>query len=314
VTRSKSEQPETAWVLARHLSRAVDRRVGRIFGVDPWAPGVDRVEAVHAMRVASRRLRAFVDLFRPQLPPKLAGRARRELRRIGRTLGPLRELDVHVQRLDATRLAAEDAVERAAVEVVLERIERRRRRAERRARRRLAEIDLEALRADLREVTDRAVGPLARHDVDVQQRVQALLQPRIEAAFRGMPQPRDDLGVEVLHEIRVRAKRLRYAVELVAPALGDAYGQLRKPLRRYHRVVGDLHDESLLQTLLAARHAKLVEHDRTTLAEGLSTVLDRSRQRSARLRAEVPDALGGLDRARFEAALQRALGLDAASA
>lgn len=57
------------------------------------------VEELHAMRVASRRLRAAMDAFAEVFPPKSFRRHLREVKAITDTLGAARDLDVAVGRL-----------------------------------------------------------------------------------------------------------------------------------------------------------------------------------------------------------------------
>ena len=61
------------------------------------------IEALHDMRVAVRRMRAAVQLFRPYLPKKHAAYLRKDLRRLGRALGPARDCDVMLANLEAYR-------------------------------------------------------------------------------------------------------------------------------------------------------------------------------------------------------------------
>src|SRR5215831_17230962 len=60
---------------------------------EPAARGGD-VEAVHQLRVASRRLRATLQLFAPVLPATLLGSANEGLGWLGRGIGGVRDLDV----------------------------------------------------------------------------------------------------------------------------------------------------------------------------------------------------------------------------
>ena len=54
------------------------------------------VEGVHQVRVAVRRLRAALALFKPHLPPVTLGRFNDELRRLGGIFGRARDWDVFV--------------------------------------------------------------------------------------------------------------------------------------------------------------------------------------------------------------------------
>ena len=81
-----------------HFSRVLKHEAGTIDGSD--------IEELHDMRVAVRRLRAAVQLFRPYLPQQDAAYLRKELRRLGRALGPVRDYDVMLENLAAYRAAA----------------------------------------------------------------------------------------------------------------------------------------------------------------------------------------------------------------
>ena len=52
------------------------------------------IEALHDMRVATRRMRAAFRVFGPYYEPKAAARYQKGLKRTGRALGPVRDLDV----------------------------------------------------------------------------------------------------------------------------------------------------------------------------------------------------------------------------
>ncbi len=80
------------------LSHAVNSQMKKM------TDNVDGVRAcaevpIHDMRVASRRLRMALRIFRPYLPKRARKVAKRELRGIGRALGRRRELDVMIAML-----------------------------------------------------------------------------------------------------------------------------------------------------------------------------------------------------------------------
>lgn len=59
------------------------------------------IERLHAMRVASRRLRAAIEIFRPCLPKAEASRALRAVKDLADALGERRDRDVAIVSLDA---------------------------------------------------------------------------------------------------------------------------------------------------------------------------------------------------------------------
>lgn len=58
-------------------------------------------EGVHDMRVASRRLRAALELFQDVFPVKQLAPFRRGVKELADTLGEVRDLDVLIERLEA---------------------------------------------------------------------------------------------------------------------------------------------------------------------------------------------------------------------
>ena len=61
------------------------------------------IEGVHDMRVATRRLRAAMEIFAPCFPKKRHRGALREVKGLADLLGTRRDPDVMIERLDADR-------------------------------------------------------------------------------------------------------------------------------------------------------------------------------------------------------------------
>ena len=82
---------------------------------------VTDIERVHDMRVATRRLRAALEIFEPCFPPQQYGAALKEVKAIADALGERRDADVAIEALErfATGLAAPD---RPGVASLIERI------------------------------------------------------------------------------------------------------------------------------------------------------------------------------------------------
>jgi CHAD domain-containing protein len=98
MTRAPGVTGEDPWpeagrkVLRFHLARMLVRVPGVIAGEDP--------EEVHAMRVASRRMRAAWRVFGDGFDKAATRRRRADLREVGGRLGSVRDLDVLLEILD----------------------------------------------------------------------------------------------------------------------------------------------------------------------------------------------------------------------
>jgi CHAD domain-containing protein len=75
-----------------HYQRMVYHEPGTRLGTD--------IEALHDMRVATRRMRAAFRVFGPYYKPKAVAAYRKGLQRTGRTLGPVRDLDVFHSKIE----------------------------------------------------------------------------------------------------------------------------------------------------------------------------------------------------------------------
>ena len=197
------------------------------------------VRHVHQGRVTSRRLRE-------SLPAAGRGggqagrRARRTFREVTRALGPVRELDVALAHLEdglqSVRIPR-IAVERVRAHVLAER--------ERRREKMLVRLE----RVDLDEAIDR-VARVARGAESMTAYSAARLATRIRRRAAALEAAVDRAGTlyhpERLHEVRIAAKKLRYALEVAAAtALTDAAAAIRA-LKRVQARLGLMHDYQVL--------------------------------------------------------------------
>lgn len=112
--------------------RTVKIRAKEVFEQANGVLDLDDVERVHDMRVATRRLRAALEVFEPCFPRKRHRKALKRVKALADALGERRDLDVEIERLEglADEVAGED---REALGALIE---------ERRAQQRRANDDL----------------------------------------------------------------------------------------------------------------------------------------------------------------------------
>ena len=91
-------------------SLAVGTRAGEVWGHEHRVLDTGDIEGVHDMRVATRRLRAVMEIFEPCFPKKRHRKALKEVKRLADVLGERRDPDVMIDRLRAleAELAEED--------------------------------------------------------------------------------------------------------------------------------------------------------------------------------------------------------------
>ncbi|HWB68364.1 MAG TPA: CHAD domain-containing protein [Solirubrobacterales bacterium] len=85
---------------SRAAARVLSVRAAELFEHVHGVRGGGDVEAIHDMRVATRRLRAALELFEACFPRKRLRKARRELKAMGDALGERRDRDVEIEFLE----------------------------------------------------------------------------------------------------------------------------------------------------------------------------------------------------------------------
>ena len=204
-------------------------------------------------------------------------------------------------------LATTDAAQAVALEHVLVDVARRRDAARREARRALDRLDRERLREDVDQTIAAAIAPFIQQRVDPKREAWTLLQPCIEAAFADAPVPTEVADREAVHAVRIEAKRLRYAYDLLEPAFDD--GRARKTLKLVQRRIGDARDRQLLADFVDEHRRALERDDRPRLAAGLAPLCATLRAEADAAAVHIAPALTRFDHAHIVAATQTALGI-----
>jgi CHAD domain-containing protein len=193
-------------------------RLGAVWELLPAAAlnASEDTEHVHQLRVASRRAHAALLAFADCLPRRRGRKMERELHRVRRAAGEARDFDVQQERQQSLASAGQ-----AAAAIVAERIARRRAEAQApivRVYGRLRDKDypkqVNELLARLHSPRE-ASAPLRLGEFAAEQLRLATKRFFDAEAFA-------DADYESLHRFRIRAKGLRYTLEIFASALGEA--------------------------------------------------------------------------------------------
>jgi CHAD domain-containing protein len=250
------------------LHRALEARVEYLMGLLGAPRWQEDPESLHQVRVASRRVRSVLELVRPELYPGFK-RHGRKLRGLTRALGLSREMDVHAAYLDHLATKVPGLATGSALEHALEALEARRAKA-----RKAMARDLDG--NPFRHLPDLLKVPSLPDPFlpgDLASDVWKALDPLLEGAFSPLPGLLDQEDPPALHAARVRIKRLRYALEVLAEAFPrGADAQLRQ-LKELQTALGEHHDRVMLEALLQEIYQGLAQRNRKTLALGTLEVL-----------------------------------------
>jgi CHAD domain-containing protein len=226
--------------LRRLLAAWAFHEPGARLGQDP--------EELHQLRVTARRIDATLGLFKHQLPPALV-RARKSAKVVLRTLGAARDLDVQLGEL-ARYCAQLSEEQRAAAEPLKARLETERARARARM---MRGLDSEPTRRWLETLS---VASTERGGLNGADRAMAVMPERVRQRFRRLRKSvrrlRTKSTMDDYHEVRRRAKQLRYATECGRDLFGRPAEDMLKALRRLQDKLGAHQDAYMAQMRLAA--------------------------------------------------------------
>lgn len=242
-------RPTAGDVVLRHLRDQVSELVSRDAGVRRDAP-----DAVHKMRVATRRLRSALKTCRPVLDRGVTDPVRDELTQLASVLGEARDAEVLRDRL-RTAVAAlpPELVLGPARHRIDDELLGRHREAHGRV---VAELDgarylalLDSLDRLLdappwRPRAQRLAGKELRHLV---RRTWRTLQ---EAAAAAAAASTAEQRAQLLHGVRKTAKQVRYAAEAAAEVLGQDVRELGERVEAVQVALGEYQDSILARTLL----------------------------------------------------------------
>lgn len=108
--------------------RVVAVRAAEVFAHSEGVLDMDEIEHVHDMRVATRRLRAALEVFEPCFPTKRHRKALKRVKALADALGERRDRDVAIEFLSGFVGEAPQA-DRAAVEALIQRLRAEQRQA-----------------------------------------------------------------------------------------------------------------------------------------------------------------------------------------
>jgi CHAD domain-containing protein len=225
-------------VFATRVSELLDWRKAALDWSDP--------EGVHSMRVASRRVRSVMRDFLPYLPKRSFASSIKRFKDIADALGEVRDQDVAIQALEEIEKKAPAEHAAALNQFIAKRKEvRERRRRELKVV--LAKGELKSLETDFTAALEEANTVIERKRkrltpptfATVSQEIIRDRLKEFEKRSDGLFKP---LDVNALHELRIAAKRLRYAIELLAPCFPRSISTHAKRAARLQAALGDLHD------------------------------------------------------------------------
>lgn len=246
------------------------------------------VEGVHQMRVATRRLRSALNDFAPLMDKRPLKRVRKDLKQLADALGTVRDEDVAIAALEKLQNAVPNEEIKNGLQSLI---------AERRIERENKQMDLMEILAishlaNLQENFTLAIAEAASGKKAVQSEI-TFTEAGSEAVSEGLQEFLDagaalynPFGIEELHELRIKAKRLRYAIELFTSCWGEQITFFAEQIADIQSHLGELHDCDVwienLSRLLSKRKNDFINHEERQAAIWLLSQFTKNRTKHYR--------------------------------
>ena len=225
-------------------SHQADRLVGRLAFEIGRTVRTRSSEAVHDLRVATRRFQQVLRVFKPCFRGKELRKIRRESKRILLAAGEVRNCDVALKLLSRSMEA----------ERIKPKLQSRRRESERSLRLVLGSW-LE------RKSSRKWRSHLENCEVDADQLFsRAAIETTARKSLPQMATEFFDLGNRAahtkappkeLHRFRLASKKFRYSLELFAPVYAPSLRHLLEKIKTTQRMLGDINDCETVRTMIA---------------------------------------------------------------
>lgn len=277
--------PREAVRFRDYATQVIEERLEKMLSHIEGVRLAEDIEAVHDMRVASRRLRAALSIFASAFPAQEFSRFEREVKLVTRVLGSARDLDVMIETLQALDMLlpehqragmeafiADKVAERAALQKDvqnaldhLEKCDLRARFTEMKAKMREAQdsgkTPVEAEEpAEIAQDRSAAASEKGRKGAAMAQTLMPGIHPdnsitenaaviipwRIQELLEWEKYISDPARVYELHQMRIAAKRLRYTLEIFAPFYGRDFAQAIDRIKGFQEQLGSIHDADVL--------------------------------------------------------------------
>lgn len=259
--------PNYDYLGAESIRERIEAVIAEIDGVRHRAH--EDIEYIHRMRVASRRLRAALDLFESTLKMPDFKKWSKPIRGITRELGMARDADVQIEFVEGFLKETPDDTYSQGLERLILRLKQHREAQQPHVVKALDKLEKSKVLGELEktvlQIRVHAQMKGARIDAhSVRKRARDLIAERVAHVLVYEPYvEQEEKGAE-LHQMRIETKRLRYALEIFNPAFGGELKDFIKQAKQVQELLGQLQDSEVWIAYLAKfeeeERAKTIEY------------------------------------------------------
>jgi CHAD domain-containing protein len=223
----------------------LEAKAAKMFALEDAAASGTDMDAVHDMRVASRRLRASMQIFEPLYRRKSFRRWYDMGRGVTKSLGKVRDADVFIDAFGRlTRKRGLSDGQRIAIAYIVGHRQGERMADVQRLNKRLAKMDLAGSRKGFSKfLHDHRKSPMV--DAPLSELARDTVPVRLESVLGYLPAALIPENAEAQHAMRIEFKRLRYAIETLSPCFDERLDEILAVLKGFQDALGEIHDHDV---------------------------------------------------------------------
>ncbi len=253
-------------LIAQHYEAMLSNEEGSRLGEDP--------EAVHDMRVATRRMRAAMRVFGPHLQSKRAREVASGLRDIAHALGEVRDLDVLIGNVETFRESLPQE-RQPGLHGMLEEWRVKRWKARKALLRLLNSKEYRLFKREMDRFLNEKIGPPNDTEGAQPYQVRHLIGSTIIShyesvrSFEALP---GEPTILQLHALRIAGKYFRYTLEFFRDVLPKDVTAMIRDVTKLQDNLGELHDADVAHALVEDYAKEQTKHrDHKTSDEAQSS-------------------------------------------
>ena len=217
----------------------------------------DDVECVHQSRVASRRLRAGMNFFEKCFPAKKTKKWDSKIRKLTKKLGLARDRDVQIEfiREILSNLDKGQKQYKKGIKRLLLRLEQSRHKVQPKVVKSVDSFNSSGVLADMHGEIEKVLLSSENVDIQLQSHFVFLqsneyIKKQLEELLSHQGSLTNPLDKDGHHQMRISAKRLRYALEICNIAFEGELKGIIKAAKKIQTYLGDIHDCDIWQDYL----------------------------------------------------------------
>ncbi len=226
---------------AEALAKLLQTIEAQITGVEKS----DDIEYVHKMRVTSRRIRAAMPLFRECFPKNRYKKWLNEIKKVTQFLGAARDLDVQISVIKDYIEQLQPTESKTGMEALLEQHVKQRTDLQSNVINELQELKKSSVLQQIASYCESIIKESSGTSFnlyDVREKAFWQISPKLDEFLAMEDYVHKENEILKHHEMRIRAKWLRYTMEAFAPLYQGKLSKEIEMMKNFQDTLGEMHD------------------------------------------------------------------------